>query len=47
MILGNESPSKWIRGYGIGWNAITLIKELVFPLRCDQCIKGSIDYISF
>jgi hypothetical protein len=42
MILRNGSPSKWIRGYGIGWNAMTLIKELVFPLRCDQCNKGCI-----
>jgi hypothetical protein len=43
MILRNEIPSKWIRGYGIGWNAITLTKEVMFPLRCDQCSKGSID----
>jgi hypothetical protein len=39
MILRNESPSKWIRGYGIGWNAITLIKEVVFLLKCDQYNK--------
>jgi hypothetical protein len=39
MILRNEIPSKWIRGYGIGWNAITLIKEIVFSLNCAQCNK--------